>query len=726
MSTHTTSLSGKLHIIPFSGAPLAKRIDPIYTQLLEGVENDPRNILVLKRFPDRVPEFTTKLRNATGLDARPNVKSIARHAATVLDEGRPHLSRLTYEQRIEFLATVLAGHNWPQYFESASQHDSFGRDVGQLLLDATWQGGFETPSIPSDHYDELLAELSRVNSTFHEKLSERDLIEQADTIPSAIEVLDDETFRAHIQQEFDVVLAVEFEEYSDVERQYLRKLADGVDLVCIGEQYASIDRVQKEPGTVRGLSDDMEIVDHTDASQPDAPDIGTINEEPVGEPFGEYLATGELTRADTTDAVARVIIGNTLDEQVREVANEIEYLRQSRDWEYNDFAVLLQSVGDPMPRIRRVLRHAGIPTSSAGVNGLEQDLAVREIHALAQYSKDQDQTSLSLLQSRVSDANHDLIQECIEPSSIEESLKQWIVTTNLKERIASSRTDIDAREQFQNIDRLLSMAEFVDGQDFLSREWHQFQTMLERAITYDAPYAHTAEVNVPEGGVTVGDIALAKDNSQKAVFLLNVVDAEYPGNESLSSIFPTAWIKKMEGYPAVTNPSESTVTSTFPTVEELNDEPFDEYHNACARRKLGVGARAAEEELYFCLYESANGAVSKPRHRSRYLHEIMNHPDLSVTEIEGAGEDRDIYTLGCASTEVLSQPWTELERVQANAAQGGDITLEDHIETLAEVAAVIEESENITTRFKTAVQTQFNLARGAIRPSETSSREEES
>jgi len=68
-----------------------------------------------------------------------------------------------------------------------------------------------------------------------------------------------------------------------------------------------------------------------------------------------------------------------------------------------------------------------------------------------------------------------------------------------QERIADTAKDIDAREQFRNISRLLSIAEFVDEQDFLSNDWFDFITMLDRAIKYDAPYAHTAEVSVSEG-----------------------------------------------------------------------------------------------------------------------------------------------------------------------------------------------------------------------------------
>ena len=46
-----------------------------------------------------------------------------RHAAIVVDESEPGVSRLTYEQRIEFLAAVLERHDWGDYFDRASAHN---------------------------------------------------------------------------------------------------------------------------------------------------------------------------------------------------------------------------------------------------------------------------------------------------------------------------------------------------------------------------------------------------------------------------------------------------------------------------------------------------------------------------------------------------------------------------------------------------------------------------
>ncbi|ELY88172.1 hypothetical protein C483_15696 [Natrialba hulunbeirensis JCM 10989] len=790
--TAAPPLTGTLHILPFGGGSLAARVAEIYSSTLDhdAVAGDPRNVLVLKRLPTSIDEFAASLREEVGLEGRPNVKSLPRHATAVVEEAEPELTRLSYEERIEFLARVLDGYDWSSYFERASEHDSFGRDVGQLLLDATWNGGFgvdadgaadtesddasESDDADTDDghdYDDYLRELADVNASFHDHLAERNLAEQAQTIERAIAALEREAIRERIEREFDAVLVVEYEECGDLDREYLRTLTRNVDLICVAEVHASIERTKTEAGSVRRFADELEIVDHTadgagerdiDAIPGVASDGGTAAAQPtavseperVGQPFGAFLATGRLTPRgengepaemeshDSTTA-ARVISEPTLDQQVETVANEIEYLRQEHGFEYEDVAVLLRSIGNPAPRVRRVLQHAGVPTASAGVNGLEQDLAVRELHALAQYHIDDRERAYDLLAARIPDLTEDLVQRCVVRNSVSKSLKRWIVTTNLKRRIAEDADPIDAREQFRNVSRLLSIAEFVDEQDILAGDWIQFVTMLERAITYDAPYAHTAEVAVPEGGVTVGDVGLVKHDSRSAVFLLNVVDGEYPGSEPLSPLFPTAWIKRMDGYPAVTNPSPEAVAETYATVDadEITDNAFERYHAERTRRQLAIGARAAEEYLYFCTYRQTDGSVGRFQHRSRYLHAIDEHPHpaLSLSTLggggvgdsegesdadgDGDGEDedetippRDLYTLGSASAEILSQPWNALETVQAEASTGGEVALESTEETLAAIQRVLEESDDVDPRFERAVETQFDLARGAIRP----------
>ncbi|MFP8955076.1 hypothetical protein ACLI4Z_19295 [Natrialbaceae archaeon A-arb3/5] len=729
MSADSLPLDGTIHLLPFDGGPLDARIAPIYSSLLDATGGDPRDVLVLKRLPTGIDEFAASLREHASLTARPNVNSLPHHSRTVFGEARPDVTLLSYEERIEFLARVVDGYNWSPYFERASAHDSFDRDVGRLLLEATWQGGFDRDeSGPPD--DPRLAELAAINDSLHEKLDERGLAERAETISRAIEELEREPVRERIEREFDAVLVVEFEECAPIDREYLASLTRNADLVCVAETHASIDRIRKEAGSVRRLAGEMTLVDHTDEASVDADDVVSKTErsnvetdEPdseteavtAGTPYGTFLATGRIPD-ESPDTPARLIAGETLDQQIEAVANEIEYLRHEHGYDYDDVAVLLRTVDDSITRVRRVLHRAGVPTAAVGVNGFGQDLAVRELHALAQYRIDGDESARTLLEARVDDLDPALLEGADETPSIAERLDRWILETDLKRRIATEHSTLDAREQFENVSRIRSIADFVDSQDVLAGDWVQFRSMLERAIAYDAPYTHASDVSVPDGGVTVAEVDLVKNDSRPVVFLLDVVDGEYPGIERLSPLFPTPWITEMDGYPAVTQPTEADVTETYATVTETAGDEFERYHAEWARRQLAIGSRAAEDRLYFCTYRQADGSIGRLQHRSRYLHAIENCPDLPLEEVGGVGVDRDIHTLGAASTELLSQPWAELERIRAEASAGGEVSLESAEETLAAVQATLDESESVDPRFERAVETQFDLARGSIRP----------
>jgi len=56
--------------------------------------------------------------------------------------------------------------------------------------------------------------------------------------------------------------------------------------------------------------------------------------------------------------------------------------------------------------------------------------------------------------------------------------------------------------------------------------------------------------------------------------------------------------------------------------------------------------------------------------------------------------------------------------VQAEASTGGEVRLETAEETLAGIQKLLAETDDVNPRFERAVETQFDLARGAVRPGE--------
>ncbi len=108
------------------------------------------------------------------------------HASKVVEEFDPTLDRLEYEERIELISLVIDGtsRDVPAYIERASTHESFVRDVGQLLLEATRQGiRLDALESGSESPHDCLAFLYAINDRFHEEIASRGYVERADVIP---------------------------------------------------------------------------------------------------------------------------------------------------------------------------------------------------------------------------------------------------------------------------------------------------------------------------------------------------------------------------------------------------------------------------------------------------------------------------------------------------------------------------------------------------------------
>lgn len=698
-------LSGTIHEIPFQGGSLVPHIVELYDRLQKNY--DTNDILVLKRLPTGVADLTQTLGDELDLIGVPNVQSIAHHGRNLL-ERETNLETISYEERIEFLALVIDQHNWnSEYFEGPSKLDSFGRDVGQILLDATWQGGFDING--SGEYDHLLTELATINERFHDRLAERDQTERAFVLHEALETIQDPDVLAEVQREYEAIIAVEFEEFNSIERTYLSHLSESTELVCLSESDSSIERVWSEPGRI---ATEVEGLDSS---------VDPIAEETAPEPthakIAKYLATGEeITHPSAAPVDDTFLIQElTFEEQLQTVANEIEYLRKEHDLRYEDVAVLLKDASAPIPEARQSLQHVGIPVASSTVLGLDQDPSVREIHALAMYIKDESNAAQTMLTTRLNIDpttldNH--IDDVRTHPRLVEQLEAWIRLTQFKERIAKKESEARAKNQFTHLKKLLEIAQFVDDADYLDATWNRFISILERTVTDYQSSAHSNDLDVEEGGVLVDTINILKNDQREAVFLLNVVEGEYPSDLLLSSLFPTAWLRKMTGFPNVTDISLETLTDTFRPAETNLVSPLNEYYRQLDRRKLAIGARSARSHLYFCAYEAEGDALDRTYHPSRYLRQIDN-----VLQLPRIGEDdheRNVYTTGNVSRALLQQPWEQLDAVRTAASTGDqDVALEDAEDLFGAIQSLIQEDET-DPRFVDAVHRQIEMARGEV------------
>jgi len=719
---------GELRVLPFGGGTLPTHVADAYDELQTERGYDLTDILVLKRFPTGIESFTQELVYELDLLSRPNVKTISRHAATVVTEHDPEGRVLSDVERVETLSMVLDGQTWDDdYFVGASRHDSFDRDVGRVLLAASYSGGFDLPEPPArGPHDALLVELQAVRDRFHDWLEMQGWIERPDVLSRAIEALEEPAVRSTVEREFEAVLAVGFEEYGTVERAYLASLAENAALLCLGEADASIARVWNEPGSV----EDLWRRDHADSKS--AADRSTHttahptidrsrcerdrSSRSTPEAVARYFATGDDDALTDIEEPIYTIDEDTRYDQLATIANEIGYLRSEHGLSYDDIAVLCKDSNGPIGTTRRVLQRAGIPTASATVTGLGGDRAVRELHALAVYHAPPDPESRErarqLLTDRLGGWPASALDAVEEATDISEKLGRWILETDLKRRIAETEP-IEARAQFHHVRRLTEIASFVETADFLPNTWEGFRRMLERTITYVASDTYSTAVDVEENGVLVDAVRILKHEQRSAVFLVDVHEGQYPESRQLTQLFPRQWVRNMDGYPGVTTPTDEDVRATFRTAVEPIREPYDAYYAELARRQLAIGARAASDRLYFCTSQTTESALGTRQHRSRYLTEIEAHDAVPVVEIGSEDADRGIYTHGKASTAVLAEPWEQLERVQGAASTGSAYDLKQAEQTFGAIGSLLDSGE-LDPRFEQAVYAQIDRALGEV------------
>jgi hypothetical protein len=443
--------------------------------------------------------------------------------------------------------------------------------------------------------------------------------------------------------------------------------------------------------------------------------------------IARYLATGRVPDAvacskarEWADAGgAYRITAEQFEAQIREVANEIEYLRSERGWEYDDVAVLFRDSTGPIPEARRVLRRAGIPTASATVDGLGEDLAVRELYTLARQFVDGTDSTAELLAARIGESPDEAIHAVRERVGLHEKLQCWIIRTDLKGRTAREADAVGAHARYRNVEKVLSMAEFLDATEFLPADWPAFLQLLERAIAFVTPDQYATELEAEENGVAVDSVRVFKQAQRRAVFLCNVIEGTYPGDQTLTNLFPRSWVTRMDHYPAVTTPTPGEVAGTFATADRAAiHDPYAAYYRHLARRQLAIGVRAATDRLYLCTPDSETGDLGSRTQRSRFLRELAAHDAFEFVEVNTSEAPREIYTQGRASATMLREPRGQLETIRSAASTGEEVSLRETRELFGAIQTALETAGDVDSRFELAVDSQIDFALGEARTDE--------
>jgi len=684
--TEQRPFNGTLFEVPFGSEAVQSAAIEQYRDLV--ADRDPENVLVLTGSPTSMMTFREVLGDECPGAAVPYVTSVIVHATDVINrtDDRAILSDAI---RRELIHRFLADREWDhEYFQRASEQESFISDIADLLETATWQ------DVTFDTTPEL-QEVATVRDEFHAWLDANDHLERGQMISDATDILADS---AEDVVDVDAVLAIEFEEFVEADRRYLQNLADGRDLVCIAETDASIRRTWTETGPV---TDHVSFTDHemVDATPPATRPAATAT----------YFARDEVTTDPDTGDV-QVLVAETADDELERIADEIEQIRDQHDVAYADMAVALKYSGEAVIEVMQALEQAGIPTESATVIGFGDDPAIREllqvVYALAGESNLDSEAAVTVEDPDLTD---ELRTALAEMDHLGEAIRRWASESGLKERIAADTAPLTARTRFGNVRRAFNMAGFLEDTEFMEATWASLAEMLTRAHEY-APQQNQTSAIERDGGVRVDHVRALKNGSFRVVFIPQVTDERYPGQPQLSSLFPLERVTRMPDYPGVSRVEADAVTATFATDSTASSRPVRQYHAEHARRLLAVGAASATDRLYVSLHTHEDTALDERVQPSRFLADAYRECPWLTDAAEAP-----INTELAAEKFLLSRVDKALADVRRANSQDVTISLDDIETDFAEIQALLADSGERGEQLRDALHARLDFAAGRVR-----------
>ena len=685
MSDHSShrQFDGALVTAPFGGENVERTARDEYRMLLD--EHDSEDVLVITGAPTSTDTFRETLGAELPGAAIPNVTSLVVHATDVINQTDDRVI-LSDALRRELLYRFLTDYEWEtEYLQRASEQPSFIEDVDAVMGTISWQ------AVTPDDTPEL-RDITAALDAFHEWLAEHGHMERGQLISEAFDVLTGAARDDVI--DFDAVLAVEFEEFFPLDRAYLDALTGDCELVCIAEENASVRRTWVETGPVTeyvSFSESRRGVSGAPSTRPAA--------------TAAYFAEETIPEDPDTGSVS-VLATDSSDEQLAEIANEIEALVAQSDWGYDDIAVATKQSGGAVTEAIEAFEGTGIPTESTTVTGFGDDPAIRELLAAVRHLSADDE---NVVPAHGPALDTERLARVSEMDSLEDGIRWWATDSGLKERIAERAAPLDARSQFGNVRRAFRMAEFLEETAFVDATWESFKVMLERAHEY-APQQNQTSATDLDGGVRVDHLQAIKNESFRAVFLVNLVDSEYPGDPFLTRLFPTERVASMPDYPGVTELDEGDVDATFPTISTASSRAFARYHTEHARRRLAIGAGAATERLYCCLYEYEDTALEERAQASRFL--TAAYDDLPwVTD----ADDPHITSEQAAEDFLLSRVDDALAEVRRANSQDVTVSLDDVEAELGEIQDLLEKSGVRGEELREALRARVEFANGEVR-----------
>lgn len=710
------SLSGELITVPFESSGHVSTIRKAYENLtaIHGADR----VLILNRYPAGTSELEDELAAAVNTVERPRINVVARHAERVVEGLDPSPKVVARDERTVLVREFLTEREWDDpYLQRAAEKDGFRADFLRFLITASYQQPPDAITNPR------LAELYEAVADYHvfcrEEFAERGgpedgYLDRAHVLVTAIELLNDDEIASSVREEYDAVLALEFEEFDATSRTYLERLSRDKELVAISQSESAVRRLFSEPGRVEdavpGLSERMS---------------GDSAANPL-EAMSRFLGTGTATNGlEDLSEVSRRIEANTFRDHVRAIAREIEALHKN-GIAYDEIAVVLRDSEAPIAETNDILRARGLPTTSATVRGFEHDPAARELLAVARWLAatvedadiDAEQT-LATLQARVAasgdaDVAADLVEEALNDAmaapDVHAGLWRWIMASGLKARIATEAEPLEARIRYEHVEQLTDLAEFL-GSENIDADWTRVVTEFEEKFEHEAIDQVSEDLDTVGGAVRVEAARSVKSLDFKFVFLAGVVEGEYPHDPNFGSLFSRRQLRNLPDYPTVTAPSPDDVRETFGLASTADDgraarAPLDAYYSQIARRMLAIGTRAATDGVYFCTYQQERG-LGQRRRPSRFLLELETafSPLITLDE-EASGEtDPEQFALGRVEDAV--------DTVRQGAIRNEPVDFDRIDREFGAVQSILDSADD--QELRRAIESRIDFLRGRVR-----------
>ncbi len=686
----------ELTVLPFIDQSIRTAIQDAFLDLIE--KPDVENLLVLTRSPTGVETVEEALEGVTKKESQSrSINTLTGHAIDTLVTTNADLRVLSPSERNAALIHFADQYSWDtEYLSRASTKESFYQDLRSFVTDAIKL----TPQLTPD--DPILTDLVAFSQEFHEYLRENGYIARPAVLRTALDRLQ-EPEGTPIELP-DAILVTEFEEFAGVDRAYLKALADDAYLHCLAHQNASLLRVWLETGRIE-----------------DAVDLQVTKRErssplPTPQAVAQFLNSGNVHERTEYGQVDR-IHEQTFQEQLRAIGTELKYLEEHGGVAYDDMAVVFRDARSPVADAVETFWNMGIPVSSTTASGLEHDPAARELlHVAEAVAARANGASVpprvrSALEERLRDSDYiRKLETTLEHGlpdnpkiAFNEMLTKWMNETQLKGRIANGSDPLQTRLIFEHVEAILTLATFFDETDAFDPDWNTFVRTLEYEFDRSASEQVAADLETQRTGVTVDTAGSLKGEEYEVVFIANVVEGEFPGEERLNGLFPSQRAPEIPGYPRITDPSWEEIEATFAPEQPPTNSRYKAYSQLLDRRLLATATRLAERRLYFGTYEEDRNESDRTVHPSRYLKFI----DEQFGELDVFGETKENRTPEQAALAEVDSLISRAQRQQTSIPSDDELE-----ERFGAIQRIIAESD--TDELTEAFQSRLDWMEGTI------------